>query len=197
MALTPDRQLLVALNARSYTASFIDPSAGMELGRVPIGAEPWSVLIDRSGVRAYVFNRGANTITVLDLATRSVAATVSTDAEPLRGALNRAGDRLYVAQGGSPYLTVLRIPDLAVDRRVFVGFGASDVLVDRRTDLVYVSKRDEARVDMYEPLQLLTLATIPLPDAASYLIIDDTRNALLALMPERRAWPSWTSPDGR
>lgn len=187
VALTPDRQLLVAINAASYTASFIDPTPGVELNRVQVGPDPWSILVDRSGVRAYVFNRRGNTITVLDLATRSVATTVSTDAEPLRGALSRAGDRLYVAQAGSPYLLVLKLPDLTLDRRVFVGFGASDVLVDRRTDLIYVAKREEARIEVFDPLQLLALASIPLPDAVSYLSIDDTRNALLALMPERRA----------
>ena len=133
-----------------------------------------------------MFNRRTNTITVLDLATRSIAATISTEAEPLRAALNRAGDRLYVAQAGTPYVTILKLPDLSLDRRVFVGFGTTDVLVDPRTDLLYVSKRDENRIDVYEPLQLLTFATITVPDPVSYMVIDDPRNAIVALMPERR-----------
>jgi len=186
VALSPDGQLLVAINAGSNTASFIDARGGVELGRVPVGVEPWSLLVDRSGVRAYVFNRRTNTITVLDLATRSIAATISTEAEPLRAALNRAGDRLYVAQAGTPYVTILKLPDLSLDRRVFVGFGTTDVLVDPRTDLLYVSKRDENRIDVYEPLQLLTFATITVPDPVSYMVIDDPRNAIVALMPERR-----------
>jgi YVTN family beta-propeller protein len=186
VALSPDGSLLLIANQGSNSVVFADPSGPVELSRVPVAEEPWSLLVDRSGKRAYLTSRRAATLTVLDLASRSVAATTATDAEPVRAQLDRAGTRLYVIHASSAYMTVLDLPALTVAKRVHVGFGASALKVDARTDLLYVGLRDDDRIQVYDPLALVPLDFIQLPGPVSYLAIDDAENALVGLVPGKR-----------
>lgn len=187
VALTPDRRLLVSANAGSNTVSFVDPVSMIELDRVRVGEEPTWLLIDRRGVRGYVFNARSNAFNVLDLANHAVVTTVTTEDRSLRGQLDRAGARLYVAQPHSAYLTVYSLPDLSVQRRVYVGIGVSALKVDPLTDLIYVGRRDENRLVVYDPFSYLPIDFIELPDAATYMAIDDAQNRLFVLMAESRS----------
>jgi YVTN family beta-propeller protein len=187
LALAPDGRTLVVANAGSSTASFVDVANLAELQRVPTGEEPSSLLLDRGGRRAYVLDRRANAVTVLDVANRAVVTTVPTDPEPLHAALDAAGRRLYVVHAGSPYLTVLSLPDLAPAGRVFVGLGASTVLVDSHTDLVYVGRSDERRLQVFDPYSLAPVSFVDVPAPVGRMAIDDAENALWALLPEARA----------
>ncbi len=188
VALTPDRRLLLSANSGSRTVSLIDPDAMVELGRLPAGEEPTWVLPDRRAARAYVFNAQSNAITVLDLANRSVIASLATDERPvLRGQLDRAGTRLYVPQPRSGYLIVFSLPDLSVQKRVYVGLGISALKVDPVSDLIYVGHRGEGRLAVYDPFSFIPLDQVEVPDWASFMAIDEAQNALLVLMPESRS----------
>jgi YVTN family beta-propeller protein len=186
VGLTPDGRTLVVVNYGSNTASFVDPSALVELSRVPTGLQPSALLLDRSGRRAYVFNRGTSSMTVLDLPTRAVVGTVATEPEPLRGAINLAGTRLYVVAAGSPTLVVYSLPDLKVASRFHVGLGATGVKVDTRTGLLYVA-RDQDRLDVYDPNSFLPVYSVDTPGAATLMVVDGSYNALFAVVPGERS----------
>jgi YVTN family beta-propeller protein len=183
LGLTPDGRLLVSTNAGSNSLAFVDPQAGVALDRVAVGDDPWSLLLDRSGRRAYVLNRWSSNLTVVDLANRAVVTTVATDPEPLRAQLNRDGTRLYVIHRGSAWMNVYSVPDMAQVARMFVGLGASALKVDPRTDLVYVGRGDEGRIQLFDPMSLLPVDSIEVPGAVSYLAIDDVENMLVAVLP--------------
>lgn len=178
---------LVAVNARSRTVSFLDPLAMAELGRVPVGDDPVALVVDRSGQRAYVANRGSGTISVLDVRNRAVVATLAADPEPIALELNRDGSRLYVLHRASTYLAVFSLPSLAPETRAFLAPGATAIKVDPRSDLLYLARGDERRLVVYEPVSLQPIDTVELPGAAVYLAIDDAENTLDALLPDRRA----------
>lgn len=186
LALAADGKLVV-LGARSRTVSFVDPEAMSELGRVPVGDAPFALLVDRAGRRAFVSNRGSATVTVIDLANRAVFGTLATDAEPLRMDLSRDGSRLYVIHRGSAYVAVFALPSLAPETRAYVGLGAAAIKVDPRTELVYLSRGDERRISVYDPVSLQPLDELEVPGAVSHMTIDDAENTLLALMPERQS----------
>jgi hypothetical protein len=116
-----------------------------------------------------------------------VVATLATEAEPLRGAFNGAGSRLYVIHAGSPNLLVFSLPDLAVVGRLHVGMGAISLLVDPRTDLIYVGRRDDSSLTVYNPFSLLPLDRFDVGDPAAFLALEDTENLLYAVQPERRS----------
>jgi YVTN family beta-propeller protein len=186
LALTRDGRTLVVVDTGANAVSFLDALSGVELGRVNVGEDPRALLVDRGGQRAYVLNRRGNSVTVLDVPNRAVAATFATDATPVRAQLDRAGARLYVACAGSPYLSVFTVPQYALDRRVFVGLGRSALKVDARTDLVYVGSEDDDAVQVFDPFSLMPAARIAMRQGVSYLTIDDTENALVALHAQAR-----------
>jgi DNA-binding beta-propeller fold protein YncE len=64
-----------------------------------------------------------------------------------------------------------------------VGFGASALAVDPRTDLVYVGREGEARLRILDPLTLVEVDAIALPGAAGAIAVDDAENALVVALP--------------
>lgn len=187
LALAPDGRVLLSVNAGTDSVAFVDPGSSAEVGRVAVGEEPWSILLDRAGQRAYVLNRRSNSISAIDLAGRAVAATAPTDPEPLRARFDRAGKRLYVIHGGSAYMSVFSLPDLTLLRRTFVGLGADALEVDARTDLIYLGRRDETGVQIFDPFSFMPVDFIDLPDTVSALALDGGEGALLALLPGLRS----------
>jgi YVTN family beta-propeller protein len=185
VGLSADRRVLVVTNPGSNSASFVDPLSLVEVGRARTGVQPTALLMDRFGRRAYAFNQGSNSITVLDVGARAAAGSISVDGPPARGSLNRAGDRLYVVSPSSAYMTTVAIPTLATANRTYVGFGALSVLVDPRTDYVYVSMGDAGELQLFAPFTPLPIGRIALPGAATWLTIDDTYDTLLAVVPSR------------
>ena len=49
--------------------------------------------------------------------------------------------------------------------RTFIGLGASALKIDARTDLIYIGRRDDNAVEVYDPLSLMAMGRIELPDA--------------------------------
>ena len=83
-------QTLVVLNKSEQSASLIDPTTGQTVTKLPVGRGPHELAVSPDGRTAYVANfgrfgvypagdtthtRAGNTITVLDLANRSVKTT--------------------------------------------------------------------------------------------------------------------------
>jgi YVTN family beta-propeller protein len=185
VALAQGGQVLLVSNRRPATVSFVDTAGAVEVARVQVGEEPDRILVDRSGLRAYVMNARGASLSVLDVSTRAVARTIRTESEPIFVQLNRAGTRLYLIYASSAYMDVLAVPDLSPAGRVFVGLGARALKVDPRTDLLYVGRRDDDRLQIFDPFSFVPIATIALPDAPGDMLIDDVQNLLLAALPER------------
>jgi YVTN family beta-propeller protein len=183
LVLTPDRSTLLALNFRSRTLAFIDPIALVEIRRVNVGDDPGRLLLDRSGRRAYVFNRKTNSISVIDVANRSVVATVTTDAEPIFGQFSLDGSRLYVIFGGSGFMSVFSAPGMGLLKKVFVGLGASAIRVDPRTDMVYVAQAADRRVSVFDTLSPMPVDDFAVEGAVSWMAIDDLPNSIITLTP--------------
>jgi YVTN family beta-propeller protein len=187
LALVPSGRLLLSVNSGSNTLSFLDPASFTELARVPTGLEPASVVLDRTSSRAYVFNRRSNSITVVDVANHAVVTTIPTDPEPFFGAVSRDGTRLYVVCAGSAYLNVYSLPGLGILQRAFTGLGQSAILVDSRSDYVYVGMAGEKRIYVYNPFSFIPIDYVEVPGPVSYMVVDDLTNALFALMPDSRS----------
>lgn len=183
LALTPDGRLVVVANSGSDTVAFVDAESAQLLSHVQVGLEPWRLRLDPDGRRAYVLDRRSGDLAVVDVAGRAVARTVATGPEPLAAQLNRAGTRLFLIHRGSAYLTILSVPDLAVVNQLFIGLGAGALEVDPRTDLVYVGRADEPRIQVFDALSLAPLDSIAVPAPVSYLTIDPSEGALVAVMP--------------
>jgi YVTN family beta-propeller protein len=178
---------LVVVNERSRTLSFVNPVSLGELSRVALGDEPTGLVLDRFRRRAFVANRGSATVTVVDTGNRAVVGTIGTDPEPLAVETSRDGSRLYVVARGSNDLASYALPTLAPLARSFIGLGATAVKVDPRTDLIYLSRGDERRIAVVEPITLQPLESIDVPAPVSRMAIWEAESTLFALMPDRGA----------
>jgi YVTN family beta-propeller protein len=172
LALTPDGRFLLCVNTGSNTVSFIDPGSLREVGRVTVGKSPNSILIDQTGRRGFVFNTLSNTITVVDIPNRGIIGTVSTESGPVRGQLNRKGDKLYVIHEGSPYLWEIDAAFLTLLRKDKVKFGESSIKVDNKTDYVYLGRKRDVVVEVYEPFMFSVIYYINTGGDIEYMTID-------------------------
>lgn len=187
IAITPDGRTLLVTDTGTDTISFIDPQSFLERDRLVVGRGPAGILIDGAGMRAYVFNSLASSITIVDIPNRSVAGLIATEPGPFRGQFDRKGGRLYVISEHSPYLSVLDPTGSGAPKRIFVGGEPGALKVDTATDMVYVSKRRGIGVEIYDPFSFFPGGTVATAGGVSFLAIDGEENNLYLLTPERRA----------
>lgn len=143
---SPDAKLIVATNTVSGTVSVIEkewmrmpgPSGtvnakGMRLDwnvtniKVGNGSEGFDVSPDRR--EAWVANAGDGTISVIDLATKKVAATLHTDTKGANRLKFTPDGKLALVSSG-PDLVVLNVSQRRVIKRIRVGHGSAGVLVE-------------------------------------------------------------------
>jgi YVTN family beta-propeller protein len=186
LALTPDGKLLITVNPGSNTVSFVDPLSLLQVRRLSVGNGPNSVLLDSTGRRAYVFNTVSSSISVIDIASKSLITTIPTDAGPLRGQFNRAGNRFYVIHEWSSYLSVIDTASLAVIKRGLVRMGMESIKVDTNTDLIYLGRKRDVTVEIYEPFTLVSIDFIRTGGEVTYMTIDGEENNLYLLNSARK-----------
>lgn len=207
LALTPDGNVLVAVNPGSNSVTFFETGTLARQDRVGVGSGPGSVAIDPAGRRAFVFNTLSASISVVDLASRAVVATLSTEASPLRGQFGPRGDRLYVIHDRSPYLTVYDAQQLTLVTRARVTPGVGAIAVDRIRGLVLLGGPNQAAVEFVDPNALMPLYAMKTGGGVSYLAIvpddngfymvsPDTRSLLVARLADRRVVTAIDVGDG-
>jgi len=185
IGLSTDGRILVSANRGSNTASIIDADSLREIERIRLPSEPTSVVMSVLQPRAFLIQPFSNTISVVDLYRREITATLTFDETPLRGALSEDGTTLYVIAKNSPNLLVIDPTNLGVTGRIFVGTGAASILVDPKTDLVYIGKK-LGGVAVVDPSLLIPIDTFRVDGNAVSLDIDDDENDLLVVSSDRR-----------
>ena len=104
---------LVYVASSSGSLFIIDTATNAVVGKVPLDnpAIPVGIAVDPDGRRAYVsfwqWDVGDNSVSVIDLTTKTVRATIPLGFSPGRIAVNPAGTRLYVANYSGRAITVI------------------------------------------------------------------------------------------
>jgi YVTN family beta-propeller protein len=109
IAVSDDGRRLLNVNPGANTVSIFDPSSDtpVKLGEVVVGVEPNSVALTGTGGKAYVANTVSGTVSVLDVAGRTIIKTITVGAEPIAAVLSRSEARLYVANAMSGTVSVI------------------------------------------------------------------------------------------
>lgn len=183
VAAVPGGNLVLVANSGSDTVSFVDVDARVEIERVPVASRPVSLIVDRSGRRAFVVAERGSAVTVLDVASRSVVGSLTTETGPI---LARFGGRnqelVYVAHGASPYLTVHDAASFATLSRIDVGLGTVAFEVDPRSDRLFVARKGTGKIEVFEPRTLLPSDAIPIPGPVAYFAVESEGDALGVLL---------------
>ncbi len=187
LALSPDGSTLVSANQGSNSLGIYDTGPLRREDRVNVGSGPGAVVVEPAGRRAFVFNTLSNSVSVVDIAGRAVAATLSTEAPPLRGQFNARGDRLYVIHDRSPFMTAFDTQQMTTVARVRLGGPASAIAVDRVRGLICLGSTADTAIEFYDPNVLLPLYTMKTRAGASYLAIVPDDSDLYMVSPDTRS----------
>ena len=76
-AVTPDGTMLISSEANLARVQFINTSNGSIAGTVTVGSAPGPVVVNAAGTTAYVTNANDRTISVIDISSLTVTATIS------------------------------------------------------------------------------------------------------------------------
>jgi YVTN family beta-propeller protein len=113
LAITEDGSLLLVVNPDSNSVSMIDPATGEKLAELTVGDDPRTVALE-GNTRAYIANRGSDTVSVIVLASLTVVATIEVEHQPYGVVVAPAGDFAFVANSGSDSVSVIETTTLQV-----------------------------------------------------------------------------------
>jgi YVTN family beta-propeller protein len=120
-AIAPDGSKLYLVAEESGSLLVVDLPERRVTGVVRLQDRPHDVVLDRSGVTAYVSNSWSDTVSVVDLASLRVSGSLETGNIPSGLALDRAEEFLYVANWQSHSISILDLATGAELRRLAGG----------------------------------------------------------------------------
>lgn len=137
---------------------------------LPAGPSPTRLAVDPKGRWLYALNPAKSTVTVTDVATKTIATTLRTGTAPRALAASADGKRLYVANAVTGTVSVFDtggdLPREAAEP-VWVGAGPIALAVSAAGDRLYVA-REKVRqlqvVDVASDQPALLPVTVPLQD---------------------------------
>ncbi len=118
---------------------------------------------------AYIPNSGSNDVSVIDIATNTVVATVPVGTNPQGVAVNPAGTRVYVANFGSNNVSVINTATNTVVATVLVGTNPWGVAINPAGTRVYVTNQSST-ISVIDATSNTLLATVPV-DASPFAIV--------------------------
>ncbi|MFZ0564824.1 MAG: YncE family protein [Chlamydiales bacterium] len=110
----------------------------------------------------YVCNSGDGTVTVFDVATDTVTATVTVGADPEDVAITPDGAFAYVTNNGSGNVSVIDTSTNTVTATVTVGTGPYGVTITPDGSFAYVSNNSSSNVSVIDIGTNTVIATVPL-----------------------------------
>ena len=130
IAISVDAKALVTVNPENDSISVFDASSGTpaKLRDITVGTQPRSVAVTSDGRKAYVANTGSGTVSIVTLATGTVA-TLPVGIEPRALLVSPNGTRCYVANSISNTISIIDTSTDSVisttDLTAFTANGAS------------------------------------------------------------------------
>ncbi|MGA4879458.1 IPT/TIG domain-containing protein [Streptomyces lydicamycinicus] len=142
-----------------------------------MGTLPQGITLSPDGTRAYVGNRGSDTISVIDTATDTVTATIPTGAGPVLVALGPDGTRGYVTVADAGLVSVLDTATNTLVTDIPVGAGPSMAAVTPDGTRVYVTQQADTTVSVIDTATNTVTGTIPVGVGGTGVVItpDGTR----------------------
>ncbi|MHC5209177.1 MAG: YncE family protein [Planctomycetota bacterium] len=140
IVIADDGRLVATCNPGLNTVSLFDPRFTSRVADVRVGREPVRLVAAPGLRRLFVANRQSDELSIVDLSSNTVIATVPAEAMPSDVALDRKGGEVYVGHSVSQNLLVVDAESLLVTESIYVGSDVTALLTDRRRDRIYVAR---------------------------------------------------------
>ena len=118
------------------------------LATITVGAAPSAVAVNPAGTRAYVTNKTAGTVSVIDLTTNTVTATVKVGTTPSDVAVSPDGTRVFVTNAGSGTVTKIDTATNKVTVTIKVGNAPSSIAISPDAKYAYVTNTTDNTVSV-------------------------------------------------
>lgn len=185
LVLASDGRTLLTLNRGSESISIIDTASLFEIGRIRLLSQPSGVFFGHGDLQAYATHAASGTLSVLDLQSQTLRATVSLDESPLAGVSSSDGRSLYLINDFSAELSVIDSSSLTTREKIYIGNGAVSIKADPSSGLLYVAK-GSGEIAVVDPRSLIAIDNYRLTETLQDLTIDRDENALFVVLPESR-----------
>ena len=121
--LAPDGSVFYVANMMRGGVSVIDPTSMRELSFIPTGMGAHGLYPSRDTTKLYVSNRRANSVSIIDFATRTVTGSWSFAGTPDMGGVSADGRELWLSGRYSGEVYVIDTTTGKVTHRIKVGRG--------------------------------------------------------------------------
>jgi len=116
---SPDGKYLYAADGTLGIVGVIDPREDKVIKHIRVGKDPWRIYMSHDGKYAITPNNGDETISIIDLRTNSVAATL--EAGPNMTGVNFAAGKAFVISSTSGFVYVYDMASLRPAGRIKMG----------------------------------------------------------------------------
>jgi YVTN family beta-propeller protein len=166
-------------------------------GAIPVGQSPYGIAISPDGTRALVTNSGDDDVSVIDLGTGQVLATVDVGLDPYGIAYMPDGSRAFVANNDSSSLTVLDgHSGQPIGGPIGVGLDPSGVAVSPNGLRAYVANYGDGTMSVVDTQTNTVVSTVPGPEEVEWpAITPDGTRGFLSSYEAQGILPFGTSPD--
>ncbi len=129
--LSPDGSVFYVADMMANGVYVIDGAATKVIGFIPTGKQAHGLYVDRTSTRLFVTNRGEGTISVIDLATRTVATkwTIPGGGSPDMGNLSADGSVFWVSGRYNGCVYAISTTDGHLIKKIAVGAGPHGLTV--------------------------------------------------------------------
>jgi YVTN family beta-propeller protein len=128
---------------------------------IPVGTNPYGVAFTPDGSTAYVTNEGANTVSVINVATGTVTATIPVGTNPIGVAVTPNGSTAYVTNVGANTVSVINVATGTVTATIPVGTRPYAVAFTPNGSTAYVTNYSANTVSVINVATGTVTATIP------------------------------------
>jgi YVTN family beta-propeller protein len=137
-----------------------------------------AIAITADGATLLVVNPDSNSLTLVDVVSRTVVTELPVGQDPRAVAVDDAGRRAYVANRGSDTVSVVDLTTYQVIAQVSVGRRPYGVVVDPDGDWLCVAEQGADQVRVLDTATFATLSVHPTADRPSGLSVGDDGTTL-------------------
>jgi len=155
-------RLVAVTNPGLDTVSFFGMQDGSRIGDVRVGRTPIQIAAVPAMRRMFALNSRSNDVSVIEMGTRDVVATIPVESTPSCLAISRTGQEVYIGHRVSRNLLVLDATSLGIADSIYVGGNVTAVLSDRRRDRVFVARSNPSEIAIVDRRLSAVIRRIPI-----------------------------------
>lgn len=118
MDISKDGKYLYVANNKDDSMSVIDLQKKDFVKKIPVGHNPYTVVLAEDGKEAYVSNWGENTVSIIDTKTQKLTGSIKVGTHPNSMKLNPSGQYLYVTNPDSDSVSIVDTKKNVVERTI-------------------------------------------------------------------------------